>query len=101
MRLAAPRFILDILSLFFRVGQCSRGNLSLKDTWQRRERWMIAHQMKCVDAVYSGSTRSSSGARALNGAIDGVNEHWTTLIKLRLWHIVGRHVDASGLTSTR
>ena len=43
------------------------------------------------------STQSPSGARAQMGVVDRVSEHRTALIKARLWRIVGRQVDASGL----
>ena len=34
-------------------------------------------------------------SNALNEAVDCVNKDQTALIKARLWHVIGRHVDAS------
>ena len=72
MHLAAPHFILNALSLFFHVGLCSCGNLSLRDAWQHCGRWIHAHQITCVDTVDLESIRSASNARAKNQTIDRV-----------------------------
>ena len=64
MRLAAPPIIHDILSLFFRVGLCSRRNLSLQDMWRRHGRWMRITSRKARRLSGPESPRSPSRARA-------------------------------------
>ena len=44
------------------------------------------------------STRSSSEARALNGAVDGISEHWTCELNHDFGDR-GRHVDVSGASN--
>ena len=51
MRYILLSFICELSSLFLRVGLCSRGTLSLQDTWWKETRRMWSRWRRCVDRM--------------------------------------------------